>query len=78
MLGEREKRTILSLTIWDACNNILEEGITDEVLDAIFREGMLKVALVNAEKNSVLIKNKSVLRFKAITELRYKSIIETA
>ena len=37
MLGEREKRTILSLTIWDACNNILEEGITDEVLDAIFR-----------------------------------------
>ena len=75
MLGEREKRTILSLTIWDACNNILEEGITDEVLDAIFREGMLKVALVNAEKNSVLIKNKSVLRFKAITELRYKSII---
>lgn len=75
-MNEKEKRTALSLTIWNACEKVTQEEITDPVIENIYYAGMLDVAIKNMRNCNIPIDNDLVRERHEKTEARNQFIMD--
>ena len=76
MINEYEKRTILSLAIWNACKKTSASDITDGIVNNIYKAGMLDIAVKNMRNNNITYKSSLLESLLLENKSRYDFIME--